>query len=157
MEIKRRSSFGRCSGVGLVLLLCASCSGVPTEDQQRDADARILQRMADQEAAWNEGDLEGFMAAYWKSDSLLFVGSKGPTRGWATTLENYQTSYPNRKAMGTLDFDIKSIDHPSPGWALVLGSWRLENRGELPPLDGWFTLVWNHIDGDWVIVQDHSS
>ena len=35
---------------------------------------RILERMDVQEAAWNAGDLEGFMAAYWQSDSLLFVG-----------------------------------------------------------------------------------
>ena len=30
----------------------------------------VMQR---QMTAWNEGDLDGFMEGYWKSDSLVFV------------------------------------------------------------------------------------
>ena len=33
--------------------------------------------MAAQMDAWNQGDLEGFMEGYWRSDSLLFVGKSG--------------------------------------------------------------------------------
>ena len=41
-----------------------------------------------QEQNWNMGNIPGFMSSYWKSDSLLFIGSKGPTYGWSKTLAN---------------------------------------------------------------------
>ena len=113
--------------------------------------------MAAQEAAWNRGDLAGFMAPYWKSDSLLFVGNRGPSRGWATTLANYRQSYPDRAAMGRLTFGVQSTEPAGLNHALMLGSWRLDREAEFEPLSGWFSLVWEKRDGDWVIVRDHSS
>ena len=117
----------------------------------------IMEIMANQEAAWNAGDLEGFMEAYWKSDSLLFVGGRGPTRGWTSTLENYRKGYPDKTAMGKLSFGVESLEFPAPDVALMLGSWKLEERGGLEALSGWFSLVWQHRNGTWVIVRDHSS
>jgi len=119
--------------------------------------ARIEERMAAQEAAWNAGDLEGFMEPYWHSDSLLFVGSRGPSFGWDTTLANYKTSYPDAAAMGQLTFGVEGIEPAGPHHALMLGSWCLDRTGEFEPLSGWFSLVWERKDGDWVIIRDHSS
>ena len=119
--------------------------------------ARIEERMEAQEAAWNAGDLEGFMEPYWQSDSLLFVGSRGPSFGWDTTLANYRKSYPDAAAMGKLTFGVEGIEPAGPHHALMLGSWRLDRTGEFEPLSGWFSLVWERRDGDWVIIRDHSS
>jgi len=119
--------------------------------------ARILERMEGQESAWNAGDLDGFMSAYWKSDSLLFVGSRGPSRGWATTLDNYRRSYPDRTAMGTLTFGVEELSFAGEDHALMLGSWRLDRTDGLDTLSGWFSLVWQKREGDWVIIRDHSS
>ena len=113
--------------------------------------------MAAQEVAWNTGDLEGFMEPYWRSDSLLFVGSRGATRGWNATLENYRKGYPDRTTMGQLTFGVESLDFPGTDIALMVGTWRLDERGDLETLSGWFSLVWRHIDGQWRIVRDHSS
>jgi hypothetical protein len=33
----------------------------------------------------------------------------------------------------------------------------LDRTGEFEPLSGWFSLVWERKDGDWVIIRDHSS
>ncbi len=38
----------------------------------------ILKVLHVQQSAWNNGDIENFMKGYWKDDSLLFIGSKGP-------------------------------------------------------------------------------
>ena len=148
-------------GLGFVLglLLWMGCAA---PDSGRDAGldqdrTRIMERMAAQEAAWNSGDLEGFMAAYWTSDSLLFVGSRGPSRGWTTTLDNYRQSYPNRDAMGKLTFGVEDLTFAGADHALMLGSWRLDRPAERDTLAGWFSLVWERKDGDWVIVRDHSS
>lgn len=143
----------------VMCLLVAGCATAPNGNQGLGEEdrGRILSRMAEQEAAWNAGDLEGFMEAYWKSDSLLFVGSRGPSRGWNTTLANYRTSYPDSRAMGTLTFGIEELSFAGKEHALMLGSWRLDRTGGLDSLSGWFSLVWQKREGDWVIIRDHSS
>ncbi|MBC7774130.1 MAG: DUF4440 domain-containing protein, partial [Phycisphaerae bacterium] len=86
----------------------------------QSADHQAIRRvMAEQEAAWSRGDLEGFMAGYWKSDSLRFIGSKGLTYGWQQTLDNYKKGYPNLDAMGKLTFTILSVEKLSKRSAFV--------------------------------------
>ena len=119
------------------------------------AEAAIRAVLREQEKAWNAGDLEGFMAGYWQSDSLRFIGSRGLTYGWQQTLANYQKSYPDRAAMGTLTFTIRSVEKLSRRSAYVIGQWRLARvAGDL---SGFYTLLWRKIGGKWVIVADHSS
>jgi len=111
--------------------------------------------MADQQGAWNEGDLDRFMVGYWKSDSLVFVGSKGVTMGWTTTLMNYKNSYPDKEHMGTLTMSILSLKMISDTSAFVIGKWKLKRQKDAP--EGHFTLLWQLKEGQWVIVADHSS
>lgn len=111
--------------------------------------------MAVQETAWNQGDLEGFMDGYWRSDSLRFIGSKGLTYGWQSTLNNYKKSYPNPEAMGKLKFTILAVEKLSKHAAFVIGKWHLSRKAG--DLSGQYTLLWRKIKGKWVIVADHSS
>ena len=59
----------------VVLISMGGCVADPkTEvEDQKSPTAAILGQMAEQEEAWNRGDLEAFMLPYWKSDSLLFI------------------------------------------------------------------------------------
>lgn len=123
---------------------------------QSAAERSIRGIMAEQEAAWNRGDLPAFMQGYWQSDSLRFIGSRGLTHGWQTTLDNYRKGYPDRAAMGTLKFNILSVEKLSRRSAFVIGKWHLA-RGEKGDLSGHYTLLWRKIKGQWVIVADHSS
>jgi ketosteroid isomerase-like protein len=113
--------------------------------------------MRNQENSWNEGDLKSFMDTYWKSDSLSFIGKSGINYGWQTTLENYQKSYKNKSEMGTLSFDNISITQLSLKYIYVIGKWHLNRLKPLKDLSGHYTLIWQKIDGEWVIVSDHSS
>ena len=115
----------------------------------------IRKVMSDQEACWNEGDLECFMEGYWESDQLVFIGSKGLTYGWNQTLENYKKGYPTTDKMGILKFTIKVIEPLSDEYWFVIGGWQLERKeGDL---GGHFSLIWRNIEGEWKIVADHSS
>lgn len=122
--------------------------------QQRD-EQLIRQIMAEQELAWNRGDLEAFMGGYWKSDSLKFIGSRGLTYGWQQTLDNYKKGYPDPDAMGKLKFTILSVEKLSGKSAFVIGKWHLTRKAG--DLSGHYTLLWKKIKGKWVIVADHSS
>lgn len=116
--------------------------------------AKVLDLMNAQELAWNAGDLEGFMIPYEKSDSLMFVGSKGITYGWQNTLERYKTSYPDKTSMGELSFNIIKSELLSPECIYVLGKWSLKKE---KAASGHFTLIWKKKSGLWKIVSDHSS
>lgn len=110
--------------------------------------------MEEQEKAWNNGDLESFMSAYWNSDSLMFVGSRGLNYGWSKTLSNYQKSYPDREAMGQLEFEnlaFKDLDDTK----LVIGLWTLYRSSDT--LSGSYSLTWRKLENQWKIVADHSS
>lgn len=105
--------------------------------------------------AWNEGDLQAFMEAYWKSDDVAFVGATGPVYGYKSTLQRYQRSYPDQEAMGKLKFDILRLNKIDQYTALLIGKYYLTRSIE--DLEGYYTLVWKKIDGKWVIISDHSS
>jgi len=115
----------------------------------------ILNLMHQQELAWNKADVEGFMQGYWKSDSLLFVGSKGPVYGWQTTLDGYKKRYPGKEAMGQLKFTILQVKILDATNAFVLGGWHLKRiKGDM---GGYYTLWFRKIKGEWKIVCDHTS
>lgn len=122
---------------------------------QSDEDAAIRKVIAEQESAWNRADIEGFMDGYWRSDSLLFIGARGVTRGWQPTLESYKKGYPDAAAMGKLTFTILSLQMLSPESAYVIGKWHLLRVKD--EVGGHFTLLWKKIAGKWVIVADHTS
>ena len=119
-----------------------------------DDKALILAIMKAQENAWNEGDIPGFMKHYWEHDSLKFISKSGITYGWKQTLTNYQRSYPDKKAMGTLWFTIKDITQLAPDYVFVIGQWQLIKE---KPAGGHFTLLWRKLSGRWLIVSDHTS
>jgi ketosteroid isomerase-like protein len=115
----------------------------------------ITTLMEEQELSWNEGDLEGFMAAYWKSDSLVFIGSKGLQYGWSTTLHNYRKTYINKALMGELKFENIEIQPLGNHSAWVAGKWHLYRSADT--LSGSYLLVWKYMNGQWKIIADHSS
>jgi ketosteroid isomerase-like protein len=117
----------------------------------------ILKVLSTQQDAWNRGDIGGFMQGYWKSDSLVFVGSKAPSYGWQTTLDHYKKSYPDKATMGKLNFTITKVDVMDPTNAFVLGGWHLTRESNKGDAGGYFTLWFKKISGVWVIVCDHTS
>lgn len=136
----------------ILVVLLGFSSQLVAQDKEQKA---IREVMRLQENAWNKGDLQGFMLGYWNSPELLFIGSRGATYGWETTLQNYQRSYPNTDAMGKLAFEILKVEITGKDSAWVVGKWALQREKDRP--NGHFLLVWRKIKGKWLIVADHSS
>ncbi|RVU01559.1 DUF4440 domain-containing protein [Mucilaginibacter limnophilus] len=134
----------------LTALLFTLCNIALAQDVEAIKDVLNKQR-----TAWNNGDIEGYMQYYWKSDSLLFVGKRGPTYGWQNTLNNYKKGYPDKAAMGILSFNIIKVELLGNNNAFVLGGWQLQRDTDKP--GGYFTLWFRKIDGQWKIAADHSS
>jgi len=131
----------------------AGCISMPGH-ASREPVAEINAVLTRQDAAWNAGDIEGFMDGYWRSPELTFVSGGTVTQGWDATLERYRKRYPDRAAMGKLTFSDLHIEDLGKDTALVRGQWHLD-RAE--PIGGMFTLIFRRIDGRWLIVYDHTS
>ncbi|MEQ8627308.1 nuclear transport factor 2 family protein [Ekhidna sp.] len=122
---------------------------------QNPDEVAIREVLARQEECWNAGDLECFMEGYWKSDQLVFIGSKGVTYGWQQTLDNYKKSYPDKATMGQLTFDLIIVEPLSEDFWTVIGKWSLKRKNDNP--NGHFSLIFRRLGNEWVIVSDHSS
>jgi ketosteroid isomerase-like protein len=108
-----------------------------------------------QAAAWNRGDLEGYMDGYDRSPNTEFVGGDTITRGWQTVLDRYRKNYSSREKMGALTFSDLQITILSKDAALVLGRWHLKRVNDDP--HGTFSLLFRKTKAGWRIVHDHSS
>ncbi len=107
-----------------------------------------------QAASWNCGDIPAFMDAYWHDEKLTFSSGGKTTRGWEATRDQYLKNYPDKQTMGTLKFTELEVQLLDDQAALMLGRWHLTRD---QPVGGNFSLVWQKIDGKWLIVHDHSS
>ena len=125
-----------------------ACSNNSNEEE------KILAVMDMQEKAWSNGDIDTFMQGYWQSDSLMFVGKNGIKYGWQTTLDNYKKSYPDKATMGKLEFEVLKLEINVDA-AYILGKWSLIRESDNP--NGYFTLYWKKINGNWLITIDHTS
>lgn len=137
-----------------VWILLVIFSGCTQKFDPVSEEKAIREVLMAQQNAWNEGNIDAFMESYWKSDSLMFIGS-AITQGWNATIERYRKSYPDRETMGQLDFtfyDFKFIDDES---CLVTGKYHLKRTADDPT--GMFTLLLKKLDGKWVIIYDHTS
>jgi ketosteroid isomerase-like protein len=124
-----------------------------TNDEKTKTDIRAV--LDAQAAAWNRGDVEGYMDGYDRSPQTEFVGGDSITRGWQQVLDRYKEKYDTREKMGTLTFSDLEINLVSKDAALVLGRWRLKRANDEP--HGTFTLLFRKTKAGWRIVHDHSS
>ena len=144
-------------------LLAAFVAGVvyqgcgKVSDKQMDENiAAVRSILETQVAAWNRGDIEGFMDGYAREETTTFVSGDKVTRGWQTVLERYKTSYDSREKMGTLLFEDLDIKPLSEFYAVATGRWQLTlASGETP--HGRFTLIFRRTAAGWRIVHDHTS
>lgn len=120
-----------------------------------DPQAEIRAVMKAQEAAWNRGDVDGFMEGYARSSAIEFVSGDKLTRGWQTVRDRYKKKYSSQEKMGRLTFSEVQVAVLNPDTALVLGRWKLARKADHP--HGIFTLLFRRTPAGWRIVHDHTS
>lgn len=95
------------------------------------------------------------MAGYLHDTSLSFASGGQVQRGWERTMARYRRRYPDRAAMGVLDFQIQEVRPLSPDAALVVGGFTLTETPRSGT--GVFTLLVQRRPEGWRIVHDHTS
>jgi ketosteroid isomerase-like protein len=145
----------RLPGCLLLTWLCLWTAPARAQDAGQDEkDVRAV--LGAQEAAWNRGDLAGFMKGYWQSERLSFFSGNARTSGWDATLERYRKKYQGEgKEMGKLSFEELSVEPLGADHALVRGRFLLRLKGGRAT--GLFTLVLRRTPAGWRIIHDHTS
>ena len=119
------------------------------------ADLTAIRAVLDaQAAAWNRGDIDGYMDGYARSDDTMFVGTD-VTRGWTKVRDRYKAKYDSRAKMGTLVFSDVDLRPLGSNDVIVTGAWKLTRDADTP--HGRFTLIFHRRAEGWRIVYDHSS
>ena len=134
-----------------VIFLC----GVAIASAAPDPSAEIRAVLDQQVAAWNRGDIDGYMDGYLRSDKIEFVSAGKITRGWQTVRDRYHRKYDTREKMGTLAFSEIKISSLTANIAAVQGRWSLRRKGDQP--HGSFVLIFKRTSAGWRIVHDETS
>ncbi len=142
----------------LIFLILALPTGLtasraPSAPSPVERELRVL--LEKQAAAWNKGDIDGFMAGYAATNELRFASGGKVTYGWEATRAGYKKRYPDASAMGNLAFSDLVVTELGPDAALIFGRWQLTRAHDLP--HGLFTLTVRKTAAGWRIIQDHTS
>ena len=138
----------------LFITICCLIPAFTSFAQNKDERA-IRSLLSAQVAEWNKGNIAGYMHGYWENDSLVFIGKNGPNYGYSNTLARYQKAYPDAAHMGKLTSTILSMKKLSPDYYFIIGKWQLNRSAG--DVGGSYTLLLHKINGEWVIIVDHSS
>ena len=141
--------------VAIVFVAVFTFCGMAQEKQAAPDEDLIRNVLVTQQQAWNNGDVEGYMNGYWKSDSLLFTSGGNIQRGWDSTFAKYKKTYDSKEKMGTLAFSQLEIRLLSPDAAWIFGHWELTRAKDHP--EGVFTLLLRKFTDGWKIIHDHTS
>ncbi len=138
--------------MNLCVLLALLLVGTPQTDPRV---AEVRQVLTAQVEAWNQGDIPGYMAGYWRSDSTLFLSDGSIVHGFDEVEGRYAKRYATRELMGTLSFEELEVRMLSKSTAVAHGIWRLKRMSDEPW--GRFTLIVERKSEGWRIVHDHTS
>lgn len=124
-------------------------------------EAQIRAVLDSQVAAWNRGDLDGFMAGYWRDERLTLMSADRVTTGWDATRARYLKKHftPDKDGKlaerGELAFEELHTESLSPTAAVVRGRYVLKLASNTA--SGRFTLVFRRYPEGWRITSDHTS
>jgi uncharacterized protein (TIGR02246 family) len=137
----------------LAVLWACAVPPAPHGDPRLEINA-MLARSA---AAWNRGDLAGFMNDYAR-DSLTSYVTGGRVRyGWQPLYDRYQAAYfAPGKSRDSLTFDDVRVRPLTTDLALCTARFALQRRQRVIA-SGPFTLILAKRDDRWLIIHDHTS
>ena len=141
-------------------ILCAACTPAPSPHTRAPDAATVTIALAQQfqraAAAWNRGDLDGFMSDYLVDTATTYIGNGGLVRGFEAIRGRYAPWFAedaNRDSLRFEDFQVRVL---ADELALVTARYVLY-RGAERTASGPFTLIMRHRPDGWKIIHDHSS
>lgn len=143
-----------------VLLLAAAAACATAQPAPRAAgnpQNDIVAGLTESAAAWNRGDLDGFLKPYLNAPTTTYI-ERDVVRGVPAIRESYSRSwFRGGRPAGELSYSGIEVRPLGPNHALAVGHWRVVMRETGQPRTGIFSLTYERTAEGWKIVHDHSS
>ena len=118
-------------------------------------EATIRARFEAGSAAWNRGDIEGYLAGYWDSDRTRWASGGTVVRGKKAIAATFRSRFASPQQMGKIKVTDLEIEVLTGTDALAFG--HLAHIVGDMVRRGVFTVHVRKIGGDWFVVSDHFS
>ena len=149
--------------LGTALMLAGCATHQPSADYRvtspsslHSPEAAARAGLEAQIAAWNRGDLEAALRAYWDSPRMTWVSKSGVQRGFAAFAQGMRTDFADPAAMGTYSAEVLEARDVGPRAAVIVFRWQIMKNGRRA-MGGTSTQIWREIDGSWRAVLEHAS
>lgn len=153
----RRTGARAAALAGVVLGLgLGACRIEVQEDQELGLEPYAIRMLEESAAAWNRGDLEGFLSDYADVPTTTYVGSRGLVTGLEGIRAVYAPAFAPGAARDSLRFEDARVRSLPPLAGIVTARWVL-HAGDEVTASGPTTLVVRRLGSGWKIVHDHSS
>jgi beta-aspartyl-peptidase (threonine type) len=148
----------RCLTVVLVCALSLALTACATKPERRSVPVTNIPAEVGAEfqkavAAWNAGDLNGFVSIY--DEAATFVVPDGILTGRNAIRAFYMPLFEPGARRDELSFEQFNVEVLSPDTVLVRAIYRNTNQGRVTRR-GATTLIMRRVWGEWRIVHDHS-
>ena len=148
-------------GVGLFALASGCRIGPSTQTRGAREDAPDLHTQIDQilrlsAAAWNGGELAGFMIHYHRAPTTTYIGAGGLLTGFERIEARYAPSFAPGARRDSLRFVELRTRPLGQDHALATARYVLSRNGETTST-GPFTLLFLRVEGAWKIIHDQSA
>jgi ketosteroid isomerase-like protein len=138
----------------IAFISCGHAAVVPTPSNSGDA-ATIRATLDSTAAAWNRGDLNGYLAAY--VDSAMEMGATGVETGRSRIEATMKAGFwRTGRPLQTLHYENVEVRPLGGDKALVTGRFVLTGAGR-PDRTGVFTTLWLRTAAGWRMFYDHSG
>jgi len=118
--------------------------------------AAVDHLLSESAAAWNGGDLEGFVDWYKRAPETTFLSSTGLTHGWDAVRERYAARFEPGAARDSLRFEGLETRPLAPWLGLATARYVLFQEDSVTAT-GVFTLVVEKTPEGWRIIHDQSN
>ena len=110
-----------------------------------------------QEAAWNKGDLDGYLAKFKDAKDTEAV-LNGSVRGLGNIRAAYHTNFPNAETMGRLEQSEVEVRELGPDFALATGRYQLSrSKKSGGDAQGIFTEIFEKTADGWRLIFSQTS
>lgn len=129
----------------------------PNAPDEQSSAREVYLLIVRQVAAWNSQDIEGFMAAYWRSPKLVYLDDGEQIFGWDQLYANYLNGFSDRSLMGYLEAQRVKVQMLESDMAYVLLWWDMLMGRPRSKVVGTSTLVVRRLGDEWKIVASHTT
>ena len=113
-----------------LIVLLPACLHTAHGQDMPNAVIEVKAALNVQVAAWNAGDLESAMIAYWNSPKMLWVSRAGVEKGYQPVLEGYRNDFADKSKMGVYSYEPLHIERLSKASVYYVFRWKIELNGK---------------------------